>query len=241
MVQLSSLLSGLTVALAALVVAHPGHDHKREAEVRANFVKHNSRSLSKCGAALRERGHMQRSIARRSALAEDLRKKQQLADLPYLKARDFDTVLNTSHHSNRTGLTADSSDEIIFSDNTSCVLQPDVTEGPYYVSGELIRRNVTESQIGVPLVLDVQIIDTSTCEPLSGIYLESWHCNATGVYSGVVANGNGNIDDASNINRTALRGIQQSDSDGVVQFDTIFPGHYTGKSLMIYPLPYNKI
>lgn len=36
---------------------------------------------------------------------------------------------------------------------------------------------------------------------------------------------NGNRDDASNLNNTFLRGIQQTDSDGVVQFSTIFPGH----------------
>ena len=230
MVQLSPLLSALTVALAGLAVAHPGHDHKREAEERGLFVKHHARSLSNCAAQLKERGIQQRSIARRQALAEDIRKKRQLADLPYLKARDTATVLNTSHHSNLTGLTPDSPDSVIFADNTSCVLQPDVTEGPYYVSGELIRRNVTESQAGVPLVVDIQIIDTSTCEALPDIYVDFWHCNATGVYSGIIANGNGNSNDSSNLNATDLRGIQQSDEDGVVQFDTIVPGHYTGMS-----------
>lgn len=54
--------------------------------------------------------------------------------------------------------------------------------------------------------------------------------NATGVYSGVQSGGNGNSADATNLNSTALRGIQQVDADGVAQFTTIFPGHYAGRS-----------
>lgn len=58
-------------------------------------------------------------------------------------------------------------------------------------------------------------------------------CNSTGVYSGVVANGNGDGDD-SNLDNTALRGIQPTDSDGVAGFDTIFPGHYSGRATHIH-------
>lgn len=57
-----------------------------------------------------------------------------------------------------------------------------------------------------------------------------WNCNSTGVYSGVQSNGNGNYDDTTNLDNTALRGIQQTDDDGVVQFTSIFPGHYTGRA-----------
>lgn len=51
-----------------------------------------------------------------------------------------------------------------------------------------------------------------------------------GVYSGVIANGNGDSNDASNINATFLRGIQKTDSDGVLTFDTLVPGHYSGRT-----------
>lgn len=66
------------------------------------------------------------------------------------------------------------------------------------------------------------------------VYVEIWHCNSTGVYSGVVANGNGDSSDESNIDNTALRGIQATDSDGVAQFQSIFPGHYTGRATHIH-------
>lgn len=40
----------------------------------------------------------------------------------------------------------------------------------------------------------------------------------------------GNYDGASNLDNTMLRGIGLSDDDGVVQFQTIFPGHYSGRA-----------
>jgi protocatechuate 3,4-dioxygenase beta subunit len=93
---------------------------------------------------------------------------------------------------------------------------------------------VAEDQPGVPLLLDYQVVDVATCEPAPNIYLEIWHCNATGVYGGVVANGNGNTADATNIDNTFLRGIQPTDADGVAQFESIFPGHYTGRTPHIH-------
>lgn len=50
----------------------------------------------------------------------------------------------------------------------------------------------------------------------------------------MVANGNGNEEDTSNLNNTALRGIQATDSDGVATFDSLFPGHYDGRTTHIH-------
>lgn len=51
------------------------------------------------------------------------------------------------------------------------------------------------------------------------------------MYSGVSASGNGNsATDTSNLNATFLRGAQLTDDDGVAAFDTLFPGHYTGRT-----------
>lgn len=63
-----------------------------------------------------------------------------------------------------------------------------------------------------------------------------WSANSTGVYGGVESTFNGNSNDASNLDNTALRGIQQADDDGVVQFSTIFPGHYAGRATHIVSL-----
>jgi hypothetical protein len=51
----------------------------------------------------------------------------------------------------------------------------------------------------------------------------------------VVANGNGvGVGDATNINNTMLRGVQKTDKDGAVQFATLFPGHYIGRTTHIH-------
>ena len=37
------------------------------------------------------------------------------------------------------------------------------------IDGEFIRKDIVEDQEGVPLYLDIQVIDTSTCEPVPAI------------------------------------------------------------------------
>lgn len=67
------------------------------------------------------------------------------------------------------------------------------------VDGELVREDVREGQAGIDLYTDVQVIDINTCEPVSNLWIDFWHSNSTGVYGGIVAGGNGNQADASNI------------------------------------------
>ena len=133
--------------------------------------------------------------------------------------------MNTDHHSNLTVTPGTASPDILFTGNASCTLTPETTEGPYWVAGELVRENIVEDQAGVPLTLDIQVVDVNTCEVVPQAYTEIWHCNSTGVYGGVVQGGNGNQADLSNINNTMLRGVQLTDDDGVVAFETLFPGH----------------
>lgn len=112
--------------------------------------------------------------------------------------------------------------------NTSCVLAPELTAGPYYVVGEYMRSNIKEAEHsdGVDIFLEVQYVDVSTCGAVPNVAVDVWNCNATGVYSGVSeSSGQAGID------TTFLRGIQLTDHDGVVQFETIFPGHYSGRAI----------
>lgn len=222
--------SGLLSAslLAAVAVAHPGHDHHAEMAERRSMLQHSRRDLSHCAAKLKARGIEARNVKRRAEMATSLMKKRGL------EGRDITTLLNTTHHSSE-DYTTDTPETTIFASNGSCVLSPEVTEGPYYVAGEYVRQDVVESQAGVAMAIDVQVLDVETCEPVSGAYLEVWHCNSTGVYSGVSASGNGNsASDTSNLNATFLRGVQPTDADGVAQFDTLFPGHYTGRTTHIH-------
>ncbi|KAJ4396157.1 hypothetical protein N0V93_000376 [Gnomoniopsis smithogilvyi] len=218
--------------LAGLVAAHPGHDHAKEQAVRREFLQHTKNSLSHCSAKIKARGLEARNLKRREQLARDMAQKR---GINLLNSRDL-SDLNVSHLSTEDYDLSTSATEL-FSSNNSCVLSPEVTEGPYYVAGEYVRQNITDGQAGVDLTLDLQVLDIATCEPVVGVYTEIWHCNSTGVYSGVSANGNGNsATDTSNLDATFLRGIQQTDDDGVALFDTLVPGHYTGRTTHIHVL-----
>jgi len=108
------------------------------------------------------------------------------------------------------------------------------------VAGEYVRENVVEDQPGVSLLLDYQVINVATCKPVPDVYVEIWHCNSTGVYGGIIANGNGNSADTTNSKKSWLRGIQPTDSDGVAQFQSVFPGHYTGRTTHIHVMVHTK-
>ncbi|KAK5662383.1 hypothetical protein OQA88_8293 [Cercophora sp. LCS_1] len=216
----------LASTLATLVAAHPGHDIEQEIAEREVMLNQMSRrSLAHCAEEIKRSGLEARSIARRNELAEMLRRERGLDS--GIAARQ---AIPTSHKSNA-GYTLDTPLSTIFGSNATCVLSPEVTEGPYYVTGEFIRSDLVESQAGVKLHLDIQVLNIDTCKPVPNAYLEIWQTNATGVYSGVVANGNGNFADKTNNKKSWLRGAQKTTADGVVQFGTIFPGHYTGRTI----------
>ncbi|KAJ5394456.1 uncharacterized protein N7487_012097 [Penicillium crustosum] len=239
MVHLASAVAiGLT-ALTGIVSAHPGHDVKAEAAERAEFFKSapvHSRSLAQCSSHLRRRGQEDRNVVRRHLAVKNLRRRLGLQPTSHLNKARSDSALETSHHSNLTGVNPSTDPNVLFGGDATCILAPDVTQGPYYVTGELIRDNMAESQEGIPLYMDIQLIDTNTCDPIPEIYMDLWHCNSTGVYSGVVASGNGNSDDQTNLNNTFNRGIQKSNREGVIQMQTTFPGHYTGRATHIHVL-----
>jgi len=106
-----------------------------------------------------------------------------------------------------------------------CVLTPEMTEGPYYIADEKVRRNITDGHAGVALRLRLSVVDASTCTAIKRAAVDIWHADASGVYSGF---GSG----ASS--RTFMRGIQPTDARGVALFDTIYPGWYQGRAVHIH-------
>ncbi|KAL5358327.1 Intradiol ring-cleavage dioxygenase [Aspergillus floccosus] len=238
MVQFASALIIGLFSPSSIVWAHPGHDVEAEAAKRAAFLSSlpvESRSLTACSPKLKARGIENINVVRRGSTVQQLRRDMGLdTGSRYLKARDINSVLATDHHSSLTNVGPSTDPKVLFRSQGASIAQPEVTQGPYYISGELVRRNVVEDQQGVPLFMDIQLIDTNTCNPLPNVYTDIWHCNATGVYSGVVAKGNGNVKDENNANTTFLRGVQPSDENGVVHFQTIFPGHYFHRAIHIH-------
>jgi protocatechuate 3,4-dioxygenase beta subunit len=118
----------------------------------------------------------------------------------------------------------------------ACIATPTQTEGPYFVDEHLNRSDIRVDpydgsvKAGVPLTLGLRIssISNADCTPLMGAIVDIWHCDAAGVYS-----------DATdpNFNTTGkkfLRGYQVTDENGGVQFTTIYPGWYRGRTVHIH-------
>ena len=107
----------------------------------------------------------------------------------------------------------------------SCILTPEQTEGPYYIAGEKLRRNITDGRPGTPLLLRAFVVDATTCRPIRNAAVDIWHADAGGVYSSFG-------DGASS--RTFMRGIQRTNAKGFAQFRTVYPGWYQGRTVHIH-------
>ncbi|MFN8444668.1 MAG: intradiol ring-cleavage dioxygenase [Caldilineaceae bacterium] len=118
---------------------------------------------------------------------------------------------------------------------------PGETAGPYPADGSnasqqtlnaldisgIVRKDIRTSigtgnvAEGVPLTLELTLVNTNQeCKPLEGYALYAWHCTRDGNYS-MYSNGVTEED--------FLRGVQATDAEGKVSFQTIFPGCYLGR------------
>jgi protocatechuate 3,4-dioxygenase beta subunit len=123
----------------------------------------------------------------------------------------------------------------------ACSVAPEETAGPYpgdgsnsasgSVANALMLSGIVRSDIrssiagatgvaaGVPLKLILTLKNTS-CTALSGYAIYLWHCDAVGRYS---------MYSSGVTNQNYLRGVQSTDANGAVTFQTIFPGCYSGR------------
>ena len=108
----------------------------------------------------------------------------------------------------------------------SCVLTPEMTEGPFFLEGDKVRRDVREGRPGVPLLLRATVLDVSSCNPITGAAVDIWHCDAGGTYSGFAQEGTEG--------RTFMRGIQRTGANGLARFTTVYPGWYEGRTVHIH-------
>jgi protocatechuate 3,4-dioxygenase beta subunit len=117
--------------------------------------------------------------------------------------------------------------------NPSCVVTAALTEGPFFVDERLNRSDIRADPVsgavsqGVPLAMrfNVSRVASGSCTPLTGAFLDVWHCDAAGVYSDVAGSGAG---------RRFLRGYQLTDASGVASFTTIYPGWYSGRAVHVH-------
>jgi protocatechuate 3,4-dioxygenase beta subunit len=120
--------------------------------------------------------------------------------------------------------------------NGSCAVIPEETGGPYPGDGSngpnvltlsgIIRSDIrtsiaglTGTAEGVPLSVKLSLVNTNDgCNPLAGYAVYLWHCDRDGNYSLY-----------SVADQNYLRGVQETDDDGSVTFQTIFPACYSGR------------
>jgi protocatechuate 3,4-dioxygenase beta subunit len=152
-------------------------------------------------------------------------------------------------------------------EDTPCALTPELTIGPYYVDYELMRSDIRESKLGVPLHLEIALRHARTCAPLANAGVDVWHCDAHGIYSGYtkyspdsmgpMGGGPGgpppdgpppSFDDGfagghphgrppqmkQSDKETFLRGVQFTNSAGIAEFLTIYPGWYVSRDTHIH-------
>ena len=118
----------------------------------------------------------------------------------------------------------------------SCVATPAQTEGPYFVDERLNRADIRSDPAtgtlkeGVPLKLRLvaNAVAGGACTPLAGATVDIWHCDAVGVYSDVSDPG------FKTSGQRFLRGYQTTGADGSVDFITIYPGWYQGRTAHIH-------
>lgn len=127
--------------------------------------------------------------------------------------------------------TSDGSNNGSSSDN--CTVTNTETEGPYPIHepASLVKPDIRGDRPGVVLTAGITIKNKNTgCEPIEGVKVDIWHCDALGQYSEY-----GSLTSVS-----WLRGRQTTDSEGLVTFTSIFPGWYSGRSPHIHVHVYDS-
>lgn len=116
---------------------------------------------------------------------------------------------------------------------------PEETAGPYPGDGSngptvltesgVVRRDITTSfgassgvADGVPVTVRMKVHDLRGTDVtvLAGAAVYLWHCDREGRYS---------MYDDEVADQNYLRGVQEADADGLVEFTTIFPACYDGR------------
>jgi protocatechuate 3,4-dioxygenase beta subunit len=114
---------------------------------------------------------------------------------------------------------------------------PDETAGPYPGDGSngpnvltedgVVRSDITPSfggatgvAEGVPLTIDLPVVDGDGGSAMAGAAVYLWHCDREGRYS---------LYSDGVTEENYLRGVQEADGSGAVRFTSIFPACYTGR------------
>jgi protocatechuate 3,4-dioxygenase beta subunit len=142
-----------------------------------------------------------------------------------------DTRASTSTTGGTTATTAAAATTV-----ATCELIPEETAGPFPGDGTngpnvltedgVVRSDITKSvgsasgvAAGVPLAVELTVVDSDKCGPKPGAAVYIWHCDREGRYSMYEGLPDENY----------LRGVQVADANGKLRFTSIFPAAYDGR------------
>lgn len=127
-----------------------------------------------------------------------------------------------------TMMTSCNKDEEEIIAQSECAVSPEETAGPYPTKtpAQLYRENIIGNKAGIPLLINIIVEDVNNnCQPVEGVTVDLWHCDAKGNYSQY----DGQLD-GTFTNEDFLRGRQTTGTDGMASFISIFPGWYPGRA-----------
>ena len=124
--------------------------------------------------------------------------------------------------------------EPVFRSAPNCVTTGCKTLGPCYMEDPEERYDISEGFTGLPVRIAMRVVDAAGCEPIEGANVDIWHANARGIYSGEDTAAMCTMDDAEATASEAFRGYGVTDSDGRVEFLTVYPGWYRGRTVHIH-------
>jgi protocatechuate 3,4-dioxygenase beta subunit len=113
---------------------------------------------------------------------------------------------------------------------TACALLCETTIGPCHTTSPM-RADVSDGLDGIPVRLALRVVDEQ-CRPVANAVVEIWHTNPRGTYSGNI----NTLCNTTAADRAAMffRGYLRTDADGRVDFNTCFPGWYSGRAIHIH-------
>ena len=117
---------------------------------------------------------------------------------------------------------------------TACALYPSQMLGPCYANSPAMREDITGSMNGLPTRLSFLVVRGSACDPVPDATVDIWHSSTYGVYSAFAT---GTICNPSTMDVQQdmfCRGVQVTNDAGRADFNSVFPGWYSGRAVHIH-------
>jgi protocatechuate 3,4-dioxygenase beta subunit len=120
---------------------------------------------------------------------------------------------------------------------SSCTMTCELTAGPCYSSQSVVIQDISYGYAGLPVRMYFQLLNED-CKPVANATIDVWHVSPVGKYSGDdsvnedISFCTGN--DSTFTSALYFRGKQTSDANGIVFFDTCYPGWYSSRTTHVH-------